>query len=244
MLINSIIMTVRLCNTTVMMLVIGLAFWQLPAALAQIGGLESMWARLPSDHRSWDGGLGWQAVLVWYLIALQTVVEPAFYQRVFAARNQGTARTGVLISVGMWMVFDFLTVSSGLAARVLLPDLQDPMAAYPQLASLVLSPWMAALFTVGLFATVMSTLDSYLFIAATTVGHDLSSGAVGTDDERRRTSPPLRRGVRALGDLLPRRAVRHPLPTARRTRRRQSRRRLHGRAGTGQAGLSRALPHA
>lgn len=159
----------------------------LPAALAQTGGFTGLWAHLPASHRLWDGGLGWQTVVVWYLIALQTVVEPAFYQRVFAARNPQTARTGVLVSVGLWIVFDFLTVFSGLAARVLLPSLDDPMAAFPALASLVLSPWAAGVFIVGLFATIMSTLDSYLFIAATTIGHDLTPQETDPGRVRRRT---------------------------------------------------------
>ena len=159
----------------------------LPAALAHTGGLSGLWSALPPESRSWDGGLGWQTVVVWYLIAMQTVVEPAFYQRVFAARSPRIARTGVLVSVAMWIAFDFLTVYTGLAARVLLPDLTDPMSAYPSLAALVLSPWAAALFTLGLFATVMSTLDSYLFIAATTIGHDFSQGSRDPQTERRRT---------------------------------------------------------
>jgi len=159
----------------------------LPAALAHTGGLSGLWAALPQGHRSWDGGLGWQTVVVWYLIAMQTVVEPAFYQRVFAARSPRIARAGVLVSVAMWIAFDFLTVYTGLAARVLLPDLTDPMSAYPSLAALVLSPWAAALFTLGLFATVMSTLDSYLFIAATTIGHDFSKRSSDPQTERRRT---------------------------------------------------------
>lgn len=159
----------------------------LPVALGHTGGFSGLWSSLPETHRSWDGGLGWQTVLVWYLIAMQTVVEPAFYQRVFAARSPRVARLGVLVSVAMWVLFDFLTIFSGLAARVLLPNLQDPMAAYPALAELVLPPWAAALFTVALFATVMSTLDSYLFIAATTIGHDLSSGPLEARSERRRT---------------------------------------------------------
>jgi SSS family solute:Na+ symporter len=77
------------------------------------------------------------------------------------------------VSVGLWVVFDFLTVSSGLAARVLLPDLADPLAAYPALAAEVLPPLLRPLFTLGLVATVMSTLDSYLFLAAATFSHDL-----------------------------------------------------------------------
>lgn len=176
----------------------------LPAALAQTGGLAALWEGLPPGHRRWDGGLGWQTVLVWYLIALQTMVEPAFYQRVFAARDQRTARNGVLVSVAMWMVFDFLTVFSGLAARSLLPALTDPMAAYPNLAALVLAPWPAALFTVGLFATVMSTLDSYLFIAATTFGHDLlrSAGARGGERRGARWGLLLSALLAAAGALL------------------------------------------
>jgi SSS family solute:Na+ symporter len=159
----------------------------LPAALVHTGGFDGLWAALPESHRALDGGRGWQAVLVWYLIALQTVVEPSFYQRVFAASSPRTARTGVLLSVVLWVVFDFLTIFSGLAARVLLPDLGDPMAAYPQLAEAVLPSALAAFFTVSLFATVMSTLDSYLFIAATTIGHDFFPSSTPLEHDRHRT---------------------------------------------------------
>jgi len=158
----------------------------LPAALAHTGGLAGLWSSLPVEHRSWDGGLGWQTVLVWYLIALQTMVEPSFYQRVFAARTPAIARLGVVASVAMWAFFDFLSISSGLAARALLPNLEDPLTAYPALAEMVLPAWLAAFFTLALFATVMSTLDSYLFLSATTVGHDLTTTTPKPAQERRR----------------------------------------------------------
>jgi SSS family solute:Na+ symporter len=174
------------------------------AAVGRTGGLDELWSALPADHRSWDGDRGWQAVLVWYLIALQTMVEPAFYQRVFAARTPGIARLGVVLSVAMWAVFDFMTVTAGLAARVLLPGLDDPVAAYPALATHILSPWLAAFFTLALFATVMSTLDSYLFLAAATVGHDLAREAPEDAVERRRTrwGLALSAALAAAGALL------------------------------------------
>ena len=161
-------------------------FILLPAALAHTGGLAGLWSSLPAEHRSWDGGLGWQTVVVWYLIALQTMVEPSFYQRVFAARTPAVARSGVAISVALWAVFDFFSIGCGLAARVLLPHLEDPLTAYPALAELVLPPWLAAFFTLALFATVMSTLDSYLFLSAATVGHDLTTKPPSPSEERRR----------------------------------------------------------
>jgi len=155
-------------------------FILLPAALLRIGGVGELWAALPATHRSLDGGIGWQGILVWYLIAFQTMVEPVFYQRAFAARDEKTARNGVLISVLFWIVFDFLSVFSALAARVLLPDLQDPLSAYPALARMVLPSWLSAIFTLSLFAVIMSTLDSYLFLSAATMGYDFKPGRIET----------------------------------------------------------------
>jgi SSS family solute:Na+ symporter len=144
----------------------------LPAALSAIGGFEAF-GRLPERYLAWDGGLGVQAVAVWYFIALQALVEPTFYQRCYAARTPDTARRGVLVSVAFWIVFDALTTATGIAARVLLPDLANPVEAYPALADAVLPPVLRGLFYVGLIATVMSTVESYLFVAGTTLGFDV-----------------------------------------------------------------------
>jgi SSS family solute:Na+ symporter len=54
-----------------------------------------------------------QYIFVWYLIALQTLVRATFYQRAFAAQDERVARNGVLISIGFWMLFDFLTTMTG-----------------------------------------------------------------------------------------------------------------------------------
>jgi SSS family solute:Na+ symporter len=162
-----------------------------PFAVQAAGGLGALWSSLPPTHRTGDGGLGWQAVAVWYLIALQTVVEPTFYQRILAARSPSVARTGVLVSVALWFVFDALTVTAGLAARVVLPDLADPLQAYPALAHAVLPPPLAALFTISLLAIVMSTLDSYLFLAGATLGYDFRSRR----DAGRATPDSIRLGL-------------------------------------------------
>ncbi len=157
----------------------------LPVALAKTGGVAALWRALPPTHRSWDGGMGLQHVAVWYAIALQTLVEPTFYQRCYAARSPRVARTGILVSVLCWIVFDALTTASGLAARVLLPDLADPVLAYPALGRAVLPAAANAFFAVGLVATVASTAQSYLFLAGATVGHDLAPALCPRADQRR-----------------------------------------------------------
>jgi len=163
----------------------------LPVALHRAGGLGAVWAALPAANRTWDGGLGVQAVVVWYFIAMQTLVEPTFYQRCYAAETPAVARRGVLISVAFWVLFDLLTTFTGLTAKALMPALANPVLSYPELGRLVLPSAANALFAVGMFATVMSTAHSYLFLAAATVGHDVVPEMAAKADERRWTMAGL-----------------------------------------------------
>ena len=144
-----------------------------PACMMKHGGLGWLRDAVPAGHLEWDGGRGFQAIAVWYVIAASTLVEPSFYQRCYAAQNAATARRGLLVSVAFWLVFDALTTVSGLYARAVLPELADPMTAFPALANATLPPLLRGLFITGLLATIMSTVDSYSFIAAITGGRDL-----------------------------------------------------------------------
>ncbi len=144
-----------------------------PACAQKYGGWAFLRDALPATHLTWDGGRGAQAVLVWYFIALATLVEPAFYLRCHAARDERTARRGVLISIAFWVLFDFLTTTAGLYARATLPDLADPVAAFPELARRTLAPVWQGLFTVGLLATIVSTVDDYAFLSAAAIGRDI-----------------------------------------------------------------------
>jgi SSS family solute:Na+ symporter len=141
--------------------------------MSEYGGLEFLRGNLPADHFTWHGGNSGWYVAVWYLIALATLVEPAFYQRCYAVRNVADARRGILISIACWGLFDFLTTSCGLYARAALPQLDNPVASFPALASMILPAGLLGLFVTALLATVMSTIDSYSFIAASTFGRDI-----------------------------------------------------------------------
>jgi solute:Na+ symporter, SSS family len=165
---------------------------------AQHGGIGFLRAHLPASHWTWHGGNGAQAVVVWYFIALGTLVDPAFWQRAFAARDPAVARRGVLISVLFWLAFDLMTTTAGLYARALLPGLEDPVLAFPALAQQVLPPVALGFFFVGMLATVMSTIDSYGFVAAATLGRDVLWRLRGDLDESRVTTY-TRAGLWATG---------------------------------------------
>ncbi len=167
-------------------------FVTLLAVLASRLPVAQMWQALPSDHRVLGGGAAMdsQVLLVWFLVASWTFVDPGFYQRCAAARDGATATKGIFFSIALWFVFDILTTLAGLYAVVLLPDLGNhvagPVAAYPLLGMQVLPPGLLGLFLVALLAVVMSTVDSFTFISATTLGRDFAPDYLEPHVETRR----------------------------------------------------------
>jgi len=144
----------------------------LPVAYFNFGGQAFLHNNLPVSHLIWHGGQGAQYIIVWFFIALGTLIEPSFYQRCFAAKTEKVAQQGIFISILFWIFFDFLTTFTGLYARAILPNLSDPVTSYLALAQKLLPPVFLGLFLTGLLATIMSTIDSYSFLAAMTFGRD------------------------------------------------------------------------
>jgi SSS family solute:Na+ symporter len=136
------------------------------------GSLSDMLQQLPLNHKTLSGGNSWQFLVTWFIIAFQTFVDPSFHQRCSAATTPKTARNGIFISILLWALFDFMTLTTGLFAKSYL-QLDDPLMSYPMLADLVLPTFWKGIFVVSLLATIMSTLDSYTFISAATIGNDL-----------------------------------------------------------------------
>ncbi len=146
----------------------------LAACVLHFGGFEFLRDNLPATHFTWHGGNTGLYIAVWYVIALQTLTEPTFYQRCYAARSPRVAKTGILISIACWTIFDFMTTSTGMYARAALPNLENAVASYPALAVEILPSGLLGFFVASLFATVLSTVDSYLFVGACTYGRDIA----------------------------------------------------------------------
>ncbi len=159
-------------------------------------GTAPIFHDVPPTHWTWHGGNSPQYVIVWFFIALATLVEPSFYQRVFAAKSPETAQRGILISVFFWIVFDALTTITALYARALLPATTDPILAFPALAVEVFPPWLAALMFIGMLATIMSTVDTNGFIAAATLANLVSRE---TDEMSMRAAMRARWGILITG---------------------------------------------
>ncbi len=150
----------------------------LPYCVAHFGGFEFIRTHVPPTHLTWHGGNSTQYVIAWFFIALWTLVDPGFHQRCYAAASPQVASRGVLLSILCWAVFDFMTCAAGLYARAGLPGI-EPMMAYPRLAEALLPSGVKGLFYIGMLATVMSTLVSYVFLSGVTFTRDFVWRLVG-----------------------------------------------------------------
>ncbi len=140
-------------------------------AWAKMGSPLTLIDKLPASHMDWSGGEKLSAILVWGFIALSTLVDPNFYQRCLAADSEKTARRGILISTVIWFLFDCCTTLGALYARAAMPE-ADPQNAYLQFSIQLVPHGVRGLILAGILAIILSTLDSYLFNAATCVSYD------------------------------------------------------------------------
>jgi SSS family solute:Na+ symporter len=137
-----------------------------------VGDIHFLQTHLPPEHLQLTGGASPLYILVWFLIAMWTFADPGFHQRCYAAKSGSVAVKGILISIIFFALFDFLTTSVGLYARAVVPGLAIPVLSFPLYAEKILPSGVKGLFYAALFATIISTLNAFLFLSATTVGRD------------------------------------------------------------------------
>lgn len=147
-------------------------FLVLVFSISTFGGVDFLRSNLPATHFSLTGGESLATTLVWGFIALSTLVDPNFYQRVFAAKSAKTAKKGILISTLIWFCFDICTTAGAMYARATIPEAASDKA-YLIYALQILPEGVRGFVLAGILATILSTIDSYMFIAGTTLSYDM-----------------------------------------------------------------------
>lgn len=137
-----------------------------------VGDYTYLKNNLPPEHLNLTSNVSPVYVIVWFLIALWTFADPGFHQRCYSARSGSVAKWGIIISVFFMILFDFLTTTTGLFARAALPNLSNPVLSFPLYAEKILGVGIKGIFYAAMFATIISTLNSFIFLSATTFGRD------------------------------------------------------------------------
>ena len=146
----------------------------LPFVVGAAGGLGPLFASAPAHFSditfSAGPGSGWTLL---FLTGPAFIVSPGLIQKSYGAANASALKMGVGFNAGALMLFAFLPVLLGIAARVALPGIEDPNLVLPTLLRERLPAWIGALALAAVFSTEVDTCDAILFMISTSASKDL-----------------------------------------------------------------------
>ena len=122
-------------------------------------------------------------IIIYASTGLAILVEPTFYQRIFAAKSYKNVRNALVIGIFIWGSYDWIITILAMAAKtgtlinIMGEPIIDPGVA-PDAALLTvmvaaLPAGALGLFMAGVLSTEMSTLDSYCLVAGGNVAYDI-----------------------------------------------------------------------
>ncbi|MEX1368666.1 MAG: sodium/proline symporter [Nannocystaceae bacterium] len=150
-------------------------------AVVEVGGPVALMDALgqvdAAGYGSWVGGRALAPALGFVLgllgIGLGYPGQPHVVNRFMAVRDETSLRRARTIAIGWAIVMYTGMLVVGWCARVLLPELADKEVAFIEVTRQLLSPVVAGVMIAAVLSAVMSTADSQLLVAASSVAHDL-----------------------------------------------------------------------
>jgi SSS family solute:Na+ symporter len=150
----------------------------IPILLVELGGFDAIAEVAPEGYFAPLGGIPIWLMIAYAATGISILVDPGYYQRIFAARSPKQARNAMLISVGIWMAYDWLVTAGGMLARAgvaagAIPADIHPNDALLMAVTMALPVGLTGIFLAGVLATAMSTVDSYTLVTGSNFAFDL-----------------------------------------------------------------------
>lgn len=163
----------------------------IPMVMAKVGGFDAVAAVAPDTFFHALGGVSPWLVAIYGATGLSIMVDPAFYQRIFAAKDFRAVRNALLIGILMWSAYDWCVTAGGMLAKAAIAAGHLPVDTHPNGALLrvvifALPAGLTGLFLAGVLSAEMSTIDSYCLVAGGNVVYDIYRPLVNpgaTDDQ-------------------------------------------------------------
>ena len=157
---------------TILLIVIGVV---LPViCLNHAGGISGLKASVPASFFSMkldDTMIGYTVSSFLYFMS-----GPPYWQRAFAAKSSAAATRGAIGGNVMILFYGIMVTLIGICAVKLYPVFPEgisPEMVIPLMVQEKLSPMVFAITMTALLAVIMSTVDSYLLLAAQTLTMDI-----------------------------------------------------------------------
>jgi sodium/proline symporter len=128
----------------------------------------------------------WIGIASFLAIGLPFLGVPQLLIRYMSARDDVEIRKARVMSLIVLFVFTFGAVTAGVAGRALYPGLDDPERIFPVISNNLFHPVIAGMLLVVVLSAIMSTVDSLLLLASSSVVRDTYQRIMGSveSDER------------------------------------------------------------
>jgi SSS family solute:Na+ symporter len=163
-------------NAVQLVVMIGGLLIALPMVLSHVGGIAAISAAPGVAETFWDpmysiGGLsGWTMLI---LLTPGFIISPGLVQKTWGAESARAVRIGVATVGIAQLMFSFLPVLLGMAARVNHPGIESINDVLPTLLANDLPVYFGALALAAVFSAEVSTCDAILFMLSTSSSRDL-----------------------------------------------------------------------
>jgi SSS family solute:Na+ symporter len=163
-------------NAVQLVVLIGGFMLALPLVLAGIGGTSAIAAAPGVPDTFWNPMFSTGAMSGWTMLILLTpsfIISPGLVQKSFGADSARTLRIGIGVAGVIQLVFSFLPVLLGMAARVNHPSIDNINNVLPTVLLNDLPVFVGAMALAAVFSAEVSTCDAILFMMATSSSRDL-----------------------------------------------------------------------
>ena len=147
--------------------------------------LMQTWAQFKGTPKlTATGGSGPFVLLSFFILGAWTLIDPGFHQRAASAVSPETGKRGVLLSIGFWMLFDVLSITTGMYALALMKPLpSNVLLIYPLFGDKVLPEGLKAVFFCGMLGTVLTAMVGYALVGGSSLGRDMVCRWFGIKEE-------------------------------------------------------------
>ena len=153
-----------------------LLHYDVPEALAQttsIDGFYKLFGSVPAG-----------TMITWWLLAPAGFIDNMALQRVFAAKDEKSAKGNITAAFLLMIIFGLILMFIGIMARFILPAGSDPASAMLNLSQLVLPKGMLGLLVAAFAGVAVSTASSTRQVCSSTLEQDVYSVLRNTGKEK------------------------------------------------------------
>ncbi|HBZ08392.1 MAG TPA: sodium:solute symporter [Bacillus bacterium] len=152
---------------------VGLIFILLPTSIVEIGGVNSLIDKVDPSFLSLSNIGGSQIFSYFLLYFFGMMIGQDIWQRAFTAKSEKILKRGTILAGLYCIIYAIAGAIIGMAASVLLPNLNDPQQAIPELAVHFLPIGLVGLVIAAILSAVMSTASGTIMASATILVNDL-----------------------------------------------------------------------